>query len=61
MAQTMTTAEVAEEVGTDPKTLRRYLRSEKSPVEPVGQGNRYHITKAQLNKLRKAFAPAEGE
>lgn len=55
MAQTLTTKEVAEELGTDPKTFRRFLRSADSPVTPVGQGNRYGIERRQLRTLTKAF------
>lgn len=54
-AQTLTTAEVAEELGTDQKRLRKFLRSNSSPIEPVGQGNRYSITRGQMKTLKKAF------
>lgn len=56
MAQQFTTKEIAEQLGTDPKTLRKFLRSQDSPVAPVGQGNRYTIDGRTARTLRKAFA-----
>jgi len=55
MAQHFTTKDLAEELGTDPKTLRKFLRSQDSPVTPVGQGNRYSIDGRTARSLRKAF------
>jgi hypothetical protein len=55
MAKVLTSAEVAEELETDPKTLRKFLRSEDSPLDPVGQGNRYEIPAAKMRSLKKAF------
>lgn len=56
MAQ-MTTAQVAEEFGTDARTLRKFLRSDASGIEGVGKGARYALpgTKRELNTLRKRF------
>lgn len=55
MAVLMTSSEVAEELGIDAKTLRKFLRSDESPVEPVGQGNRYAIPKQKVRTLAKAY------
>lgn len=54
-AKTVTTAELAEELETDPKTLRRFLRSEASPVETVGKGHRYILDSKTTKLIRKAF------
>lgn len=52
----MTTAEVADELGTDPKTLRKFFRSDAcDTVTPVGQGKRYAITPDDIDDLRVAF------
>lgn len=51
----MTTAQVADEFGTDPRTLRKFLRSE---AMGVGKGSRYALpeSKREINSLRKRFA-----
>lgn len=54
-AKTMTTKEVAAELETDPKTLRKFLRSEDSGVDGVGQGKRYEISAQKVRTLKKAF------
>lgn len=48
------TKAVAEELGTDAKILRRFLRSV-GPVETVGSGGRYAFTKADLPHLKELF------
>jgi hypothetical protein len=55
MAMNLTTKDLAEELETDPKTLRKFLRSQESPVTPVGQGNRYTIDGRTARSIRKAF------
>ncbi len=55
MAQ-LSTKELADELGTDPKTLRKFLRTEESGVNPVGQGRRYAIEKRQLRSIQKRYA-----
>jgi hypothetical protein len=56
MAATMLTSkEVAEELGTDAKTLRKFLRSDASGIDGVGQGNRYSIPRAKVRQLAKAY------
>jgi hypothetical protein len=54
----MTTTEVAAEFGTDPKTLRKFLRSDASGIEKVGKGARYSLpsSKRELTALRKRYA-----
>lgn len=54
-AKTITTAELAEELDTDPRTLRRFLRSEASPVETVGKGKRYILDSKTTKLVRKQF------
>lgn len=60
-AQKMTTREVADQLGTDPKTLRRFLRN--SLDLRVEKGNRHAFTKRDVQRITKAFekahAPAE--
>ena len=55
-ATTLSTKAVAEALGTDPKTLRRFLRSSTSMVGRVGQGSRYTFTKTEVTALKKRFA-----
>jgi DNA-binding transcriptional MerR regulator len=47
--------EVARALGTDARTLRKFLRSEASPFEAVGQGGRYNFDDEDVEVLRKAF------
>lgn len=54
-AAVLNTRELADQLDTDPKTLRRFFRSPESPVDRVGQGNRYIIERRQLAKLRREF------
>lgn len=54
-AQIMTTAEVAAELDTTTRTLRKFLRSDASGVEGVGKGSRYSIEKKQMRSLRSRF------
>lgn len=73
---TMTTADVAADLNTDPRTLRKFLRSDAAKsITPVGKGKRYTFTKGDMRSLRSQFAawsapkvaaeapaaPAEGE
>lgn len=51
----LTTAEVAEQLDTTPRTLRKFLRSKGSGIEPVGQGKRYALTAQSLPKLTERF------
>jgi hypothetical protein len=60
-AKTMTTATLADALDTDPRTLRKFLRSSASPVPSVGKGSRYSLpaTKAALTDFGKKFAAWE--
>jgi hypothetical protein len=49
------TAKVASELGTDARTLRKFLRSSASPLAPVGQGARYVIGQDDLPELKTKF------
>ena len=53
--KTITTTELAEQLETDPKTLRRFLRSDSSPVETVGKGHRYILDPKTTKMVQKAF------
>jgi len=46
---------VAHELGTDARTLRKFLRSEDSPFEAVGQGARYAFDAEDVKLLKQAF------
>jgi hypothetical protein len=47
---------MAEEIGTDSRTFRKFLRSDASPYEPVGQGSRYVFDDTDIADLKKRFA-----
>lgn len=56
MPETLSAKEAAAELGTDARTLRKFLRSKaQDVVEPVGQGKRYALTKGDVKKLKKKF------
>lgn len=54
-AKMLTATQVATELGTDPKTFRKFLRSDASGIDRVGQGNRYEIPAAKVRSLTKAY------
>jgi MerR HTH family regulatory protein len=47
--------EVARRLGTDARTLRKFLRSSDSPFESVGQGGRYNFDEEDVALLQEAF------
>lgn len=51
----MNTAEVAERLGTTPRELRQFLRSDHSTFVPVGSGARYDFTARELPTLTTRF------
>jgi hypothetical protein len=51
----MNTAEVAEHLGTTPRELRQFLRSDHSTFVPVGSGARYDFTTRELPTLATRF------
>lgn len=55
MPDTFGAKQVASRIGTDAKTLRKFLRSPSSPYEAVGQGKRYEFSTKDLAAIRKAF------
>lgn len=52
-AAKVSTREIAEKLGADPRTVRRFLRSHD---KGVGRGKRYEFTRGQLTTLQKQFA-----
>lgn len=57
---TLTTKTVAERLGTDPKTLRSFLRAS-TDYEGVGSGSRYSFTNKDVSTLKTRFAKWEKE
>lgn len=53
--ETYTAKQVATRCGTDPKTMRKFFRSNHSTVEPVGQGGRYDFDAKDLPKIKREF------
>lgn len=45
----------ARTIGTDARTLRKFLRSSDSPFAAVGQGRRYEFTPQEVDKLKRKF------
>lgn len=52
MSTQYTSAQAAEKIGTDPKTLRRFLRATPEWSNP-GSGGRYSFTAADIRRLQK--------
>lgn len=55
---TLTTKAVAEKLGTDPKTLRVFLRATE---QGVGSGSRYAFIAKDVAPLKGRFAKWQGE
>lgn len=55
---TMTTADIATALDTDPRTLRKFLRDDAKAqgTTTPGKGSRYAIEKKALRSLRTRFA-----
>lgn len=53
---TLAAKQVAQLVGTDPKTLRAFFRSPASTIEPVGSGGRYEFLEGDIDQIKKEFA-----
>lgn len=53
---TITVADLAEALGTDPRTTRKFLRSVTDKADQPGKGSRWSIEKKSLNALKKQFA-----
>ncbi|MGQ4619090.1 hypothetical protein [Nocardia sp. R7R-8] len=54
-AETLSTKQVAEALGTDPKTLRVFLRAS-DDYEAVGAGSRYSFTAKDVGPMKTRFA-----
>jgi hypothetical protein len=52
----MDTSEVAKRIGTTPRTLRAFLRSDYSTFQAVGSGARYDFTESELPTISKRFS-----
>jgi len=55
MAQ-ITVADLATELGTDPRTARKFLRSITPKDDQPGKGSRWAIEKAQVRSMKSKFA-----
>lgn len=56
----MNTKTVATAIGTDAKTLRRFLRDPRSTFKAVGSGARYTFTEGDMDELARRFADWAG-
>lgn len=55
-AEKFSAKEAAIQIGTDARTLRKFIRQGKDlPISPVGQGNRYEFTAKEIKALKKLF------
>lgn len=52
----ITTTEIAAELNCTTRDLRKFLRSDESPIAPVGKGSRYSIEKRQLRTIATRYA-----
>ena len=53
--ETYTAKQVATRCGTDSKTMRKFFRSSRSTVDPVGQGGRYEFDARDFPKIKSEF------
>jgi len=53
---TITVADLATDLNTDPRTARKFLRTITPRDEQPGKGSRWSIEKRQVASLRKKFA-----
>lgn len=63
MTNTITTKEFAAHLGTDPRTLRKFLRNITPKADQPGKGSRWELagTKTAIAKARKQFAAWQEE
>ena len=52
----LTVADLAAELGTDPRTARKFLRKVTPKENQPGKGGRWSIARSSLKTLRKGFA-----
>lgn len=57
---TLTTNDVAEQIGVTPRKLRQFLRSSTSTFVAVGSGARYEFKDADVPVIRKRYAEWAG-
>jgi hypothetical protein len=55
MGSSLSTADIADHLGTTGRALRKFLRSSASPYQPVGQGARYNIDSDDLVDLKERY------
>lgn len=62
-ASTLTTAEVATELGTDPRTLRKFLRATTPKDAQPGKGSRYSLKgdARSIQSMKKKFIAWQAE
>lgn len=58
MTATATTADIATAIGTDPRTLRKFLRATTDKTDQPGKGSRYTLPadKRSIAALAKKFS-----
>lgn len=56
MTKVLNTTEVADRIGTDPRTLRKFLRSDEGMGMKVGKGHRWSIEAKEVRSLKSRFA-----
>jgi hypothetical protein len=56
MTKTLTPAELALQCDTDPRTMRKFLRSDEGMGMKVGKGHRWAIEAKQVRSLKSKFA-----
>jgi len=61
MTKTITPAELAVELGTDPKTARKFLRSTDGLDRKVGKGHRWAIESREVRGLKSRFGKWEAK
>lgn len=54
--ETYTAKQIATRCGTDPKTMRKFFRSNNSTIDPVGQGGRYEFDAKDVPTIMREFA-----
>ena len=55
MTKMLTATEAAAALDTDPRTFRKFLRSDAAPIDSVGKGQRYSIEARAMRSLKPRF------
>lgn len=58
---TITVAELATELGTDPRTARKFLRSITDADAQPGKGGRWSIEKREVRSMKSKFTKFEND